>query len=101
MAYRLGYTYMPPWPPEIYAKLKECRKHFVTPLQIAPDGGHEAVMQLLIENNAIKILSSDCGQLDIRPGPRSNRYNLTGQGTSSWDGSIVRDPTNSIYTISS
>lgn len=35
---------------------------------------------------------NDCGRLDLRPGPRANGYNLTGQGTSSWCNGILRDP---------
>lgn len=34
----------------------------------------------------------DCGQLDLRPTPRNNGYNLTGQGTSSWGAKIIQDP---------
>ncbi|PHH77096.1 hypothetical protein CDD83_4169 [Cordyceps sp. RAO-2017] len=34
----------------------------------------------------------DCGALDVRPAKRTNGYNLTGSGTSSWGSAIVRDP---------
>jgi EGF-like domain len=37
-------------------------------------------------------IGSDCGQLDLRAGPRANGYNLTGDGTSSWCNGIVQDP---------
>jgi hypothetical protein len=36
-------------------------------------------------------IGSDCGRLNLRPGPRANGYNLTGEGTSSWCNEILRD----------
>ena len=39
-------------------------------------------------------LGADCGQLDVRPGPRANGYNRTGEGTSSWCNDIIHDPVN-------
>ncbi|KAJ6013961.1 hypothetical protein N7540_008552 [Penicillium herquei] len=38
--------------------------------------------------------NSDCGKLDLRPGPRSNGYNRTSEGISSWCNGITRDPNN-------
>jgi len=35
---------------------------------------------------------ADCGVLDVRPAVRGSGYNLTGRGTSSWGGRVVRDP---------
>jgi hypothetical protein len=37
-------------------------------------------------------VGSDCGRLDVQPGPRANGYNLTSEGTSSWCNGIIRDP---------
>ena len=37
-------------------------------------------------------LGTDCGKLDLRPGPVQNGYNLNKEGTSSWCNSIVKDP---------
>ncbi len=36
-------------------------------------------------------LGDDCGILDLRPGPRSNGYNMNAQGTSSWGAKIIHD----------
>ncbi|KAJ5692583.1 hypothetical protein N7462_002006 [Penicillium macrosclerotiorum] len=38
---------------------------------------------------------TDCGQLDLRPGPRANGYNRTEEGISSWCNGIIHDPISS------
>lgn len=35
---------------------------------------------------------TDCGKLDLIPGPRANGYNRTDEGISSWCNGIIRDP---------